>query len=271
MSGVNINCPFPTNLAATGTGKLQIQTTGSYTIDGAADMVFAIDVDPVSFAAGFISIANTDDDLHNPTFTLLDDAKATLKTAVKTAVASNFSGVTANTFAPFDASNNQLEDYVANWAQNSIKATLASDNLAAFLSAEEIKDLALTGFNATCDSTVDSLWTTLAGKLPEVVYQYNNAVWLRGSGDSTDPTTIPFQEDDSMTFRLNVSATFTISVDEVAAPAGLTAGTPVSTLAYSLTGGPKKVNIVLNFKSSGITTAKAAAPVTETTTTTVRS
>jgi hypothetical protein len=265
MSGVNINCPFSTTLNAQGTGTLQIQTTGSYAFDGAPDMVFAIDVEPSSFATEFITIANTADNLQNPTFTLRDGAKDTLKTAVKTAVASDFTGVTANTFAPFNVSNNKLENYVANWAQNSIKATLESDGMAAFLTAEEIKDLALTDFNGSCDSTVDSLWTSLADKLPEVVYQYGNAVWLRGSGDSTDPTTIPFQENDSMTFRLNVAATFTISPDALAAPSGITSATPVSTLSYTLTGGPKKVNIVLNFKSSGIQTAAAAASTTTTT------
>lgn len=257
MPAVNINCPLEQLISATGTGSLQIQTTGTYSYGESPDITFNIDVDPVTFADNFISIANTADNLQNPVFTLLPAAKATLKKAVKEGIASDFSNITGNDYAPFNAQNATLEKYVANWAQNSIKASLATDNLAAFLSAEEIKDLALTNFESTCDAAVDALWLSLADKLPQVVFQYNNGVWMREPGDSVDPTVIPLQVDDSMTFRFNVSATFTITPDNLLAPTGLTTNPAVSTLSYSLTGGPKKVNVVLNFKSGGAQTLRA--------------
>ena len=253
---VNINCPVIPDLAITGTGKLQVQLTGAVTLN-TADAVFEYDVDPDTFANGFIGVTATADASQNNVFTLNNGWSVTLRTALDAAEADNDTLAAAtgkdNQYHPFSGGANKLENYLKNWAQTKIKETLDTDQLSAFLTAEEIKDLEIASLSDAYDASITSLGNDLSQQdnMAAIAYQFKETRWLDGSGDSVEPVVLPFKVGDSLTFQFNVTSSFTIDLDPLAFPTGTgyfqdaSGYQPAISSSYAVPS--RVVNVVLNF------------------------
>jgi hypothetical protein len=221
---VNINCPVAGGITITGTGTLEVEQTSTVDL-GAADAVFELSVDPVTFSDYFIKITHTDDSAQDNTFTLLGGWAVTLGVALTTAEADATTLAAAtdadNQYHPFNSDHKNLGDYLKNWAQVNINGTLNADNIGAFLSAEEIKDLAITDLGAAFVAAVNGLKSDLSADeaaKKAIAHQFTNSRWKSGNGDATDPKKLPFEAGDSLTFRFNVTSDFTISYEQLPAP-----------------------------------------------------
>jgi hypothetical protein len=223
---VNINCPVTGGIEITGTGTLEVEQTSTVDL-GAANAVFEFSVDPDTFSDSFIEISHVDDSAQDNTFTLLNGWAVTLGNALTGADADSATLSAAtdadNKYHPFNSGNKKLGDYLKNWAQVNINAALNTDNIGAFLSAEEIKDLDITDLAAAFTAAVNGLKSNLSADeaaKKAIAHQFTNSRWksANGTGDATDPTRLPFVEGDSLTFRFNVTSDFAISYEQLPAP-----------------------------------------------------
>jgi hypothetical protein len=248
-------------MTITGTGKLQVQMTGAVNL-GAPDAAFVYEVDPVSFASYFIGITTPADSSQNHVFQLKNGWANTVRDAMDNAVAINdtLSAATdpSNRYHPFEAAGgkNKLENYLKNWAQTNINTTLLNDQISAFLSAEEIKDLAIDDLAAAFNDSKDALKADLDDQeqLSLLAYQFKESSWMADvSGDSVDPTALPFKAGDSLTFRFNVSSSFSIDLETLGYPTVAdqdAAGQPTKAMPSAYVVPSRAVDIVLNFVAS---------------------
>lgn len=271
----NIKCPVVPTLTVTGTGALQVQMTGSVSLAN-PNAIFEYDVDPVSFANYFIGVTAPADASQNHEFNLNLGWSNTLRAALDNAKADSGSLSAAadpdNRYHPFNASNDKLENFVNNWAQTKINETLLADQLSAFLTAEEIKDLTIDDISGSYANAITSLFNNLNNKdkMSAIAYQFKEDRWMEdASGDAIDPMVLPFKDGDTLTFQFNVTSNFTIDLESLSFPTGTDYSQDSSLIQptkSSLYAVPSRiVNVVLNFvASNGAVTEAAGGDVVKT-------
>ncbi len=247
---VAIVCPVSGDMSVSGTANLEVQQTGSFAWATPADVTFdASGGEASAFAAGFITITHTPDNQQDYALALESSAVSALKAALKAATARAYTDGYDNSYFPFNASNAGVDHYSLNWMQGHMKERLAADGVAAFLSAEELKDLALTDFASSCDAAAEDLWSKLDdAALKLIVEQLNNDVWSRNGGDATDPSVIPLAAGDSLLFRFVLTPQITVQHEEIAPQSAVANPAMPPPGSYSMTlAGTKTIDVVLTF------------------------
>jgi hypothetical protein len=249
---VAIVCPAVGAMSVNGTANLEVQKTGQFSFEE-PDVTFdASGGSAADFAENFIVISSTADNAQDYSLSLESGAKDALKAALKAAAARAYTDGYDTVHNKFDADNRGVNHYALNWMQGYVKGLLEADGVAAFLSAEELKDLALTDFNASCDAAADDLWSKLdVANLNLIVEQLGNDFWMRSTGDAADPTRLPLQAGDSLLFRFVLTPS--VSVEHVEIEPKSTVADPAMPPAppagsYAMTAaGTKTIHVVLTF------------------------
>ena len=216
MPGATIVSPFSVSLSADGTANLQVNETGTYAFAGAAAMDLNCSVSMAGLVGAFL-LSNTPSD-NAADFAVTRDGdgadafKAFVSGAINAAVttAAGFSNANSYSAAPIGST---AKVYLVNQAQKDLDADLAStDGIAATLSAEQMKDVAISNEawdTATTGAGTDA-WSGLSGAHGNVIARQLPATRY---SDTTEDTRVPLAAGDVFQFRVTCSQNYTISTE----------------------------------------------------------
>lgn len=219
--------PFSVSLSADGTANLQVNETGSYAFANTPAMVLNCSISMAGLKNAFL-ISNTPSN-NAADFAVTVDAageaafKAFVSGAINAGVTASAGDSNANGYsdAPIGSS---AKLYLLNQAQKDLDADLASaDGIAATLSAEQVKDVAISNVaweNATTGAGTDA-WSKLTDSHGNVIARQLPATRYN---DTQEESRIPFVVNDVFQFQVTCAQNYTVSTETKAdLPANMTA------------------------------------------------
>jgi hypothetical protein len=211
MPSVNVTAPIVVSLSAEGTATLELNQTGGYSFVNPADMTFDCSASLLALKNAFVVDEPTSDNSAD-----FDARKTTVEAAVtafKNSLKDALNAGTSRTVGYANANNYNLAPvgsvpkvYLLNQAQKDLDADLAAaDGIAASLSAEQMKDVAISSaaWTTTVNNAVADCWNKLipaaceqiARQLPNARYAEApisqallTALFLKNSTAALNPT-----------------------------------------------------------------------------------
>ena len=187
MPSVNVTAPIVVSLSAEGTATLELNQTGGYSFVNPADMTFDCSASLLALKNAFVVDAPTSDNSAD-----FDARKTTVEAAVtafKNALTNALTASTSRTDGNANANAYNLAPvgsvpkvYLLNQAQKDLDAALAAaDGIAASLSAEQMKNVAISSaaWTTTVDNAVEDCWDKLTPAICEqIARQLPNARYV---------------------------------------------------------------------------------------------